>query len=161
LLANAAAGLRRFKELGWGRLIVTNQSGVGRGYFNSDTVDAIHSRMVELFAQCGAEIDGIYVCPHTPEDDCDCRKPKLGLVLKAAADWGFRPSECVFVGDKPCDVDLGRAVGGSTILVLTGYGREHYQGGLTRPDFVVCDLNEAVEVVMKITASRPPHGQSI
>jgi D-glycero-D-manno-heptose 1,7-bisphosphate phosphatase len=156
LLANAATGLRRFKELGWGRLIVTNQSGIGRGYFSSDAVDAIHSRMVELFAQGGAEIDGMYVCPHAPEDDCECRKPKPGLVLKAAADWGFKPSNCVFIGDKACDVDLGRALGGATILVLTGYGREHYQGGLTHPDFVVRDLNEAVEVVMKITASQPP-----
>jgi D-glycero-D-manno-heptose 1,7-bisphosphate phosphatase len=162
LLPNAAAGLRRFKELGWGRLIVTNQSGIGRGYFTWDTVSAIHAQMVALLAQCGAEIDGIYVCPHAPEDDCDCRKPKTGLVLKAAADWGFEPSECLFIGDKACDVDLGRALGGSTILVLTGYGEEQYQSGLARPDFVVKDLNEAVEAVMKITSSgRPPDGQSI
>jgi D-glycero-D-manno-heptose 1,7-bisphosphate phosphatase len=160
LLANTAAGLRRFKELGWGRLIVTNQSGVGRGYFGSDAVDAIHSRMVDLFAQCGAEIDDIYVCPHAPEDDCECRKPKPGLVLRAAGDWGFEPSECVFVGDKACDVDLGRALGGLTILVLTGYGKQHHQDGLARPDFVVRDLNEAVDVVMKITVSQAPDAPS-
>jgi D-glycero-D-manno-heptose 1,7-bisphosphate phosphatase len=156
LVANAAEALRRFKELGWGRLVVTNQSGIGRGYFTRDMVDAIHAHMIALFAQYGAEVDGIYVCPHTPEDDCDCRKPKTGLVLKAAADWGFEPSDCFFVGDKPCDVDLGRVLGGSTILVLTGYGKEHYQNGSARPDFVVRDLNEAVEVVMKTTASRIP-----
>jgi D-glycero-D-manno-heptose 1,7-bisphosphate phosphatase len=142
--------------MGWGRLVVTNQSGIGRGYFTRDTVDAIHAHMIALLAPYGAEIDGIYVCPHTPEDDCDCRKPKTGLVLKAAADWGFEPSNCIYIGDKACDVDLGRALSGSTILVLTGYGEEHYQSGLARPDFVVRDLNEAVEVIMKTTASQGP-----
>jgi D-glycero-D-manno-heptose 1,7-bisphosphate phosphatase len=154
LLPNAVAGLRRFKELGWGRLVVTNQSGIGRGYFTRDTVGAIHARMIALFAQYGAEVDGIYLCPHTPEDDCDCRKPKTGLVLRAAADWGFEPADCFYIGDKACDLDLGRALGGSTILVLTGYGKEQYQSCLARPDFVVGDLNEAFEVVLKATTSR-------
>jgi D-glycero-D-manno-heptose 1,7-bisphosphate phosphatase len=154
LLANAAEGLRRFKELGWGRLMVTNQSGIGRGYFTRDTVDAIHAHMKSLFGPHGAEIDGIYVCPHTPEEDCACRKPKTSLVLQAAADWNFDPADCFFIGDKACDIDLGRALGGTTILVLTGYGREHYQNGLARPDFVVRDLNEAVDVVLQATASR-------
>ena len=161
LLANAAAGLRRFKELGWGRLIVTNQSGIGRGYFTWETVDAIHARMIALFAQSGAEIDDIYVCPHAPEDDCDCRKPRAGLVLKAAAKWGFDPSDCLFIGDKACDVDLGRALGGSTILVLTGYGSVNYQGGLAHPDFVVSDLKEAVEVVAKAMESQQPDAQAL
>ncbi len=148
LLPGAAAGLRRFKELGWGRLVVTNQSGIGRGYFTSDTVHAIHARMTALLAQAGAEIDSIYVCPHTPEDHCDCRKPQTGLVLEAAADWGFKAADCVYIGDKACDIDLGRALGGLTILVLTGYGREHFENGRTQPDFVVRDLNEAVEVAL-------------
>ena len=161
MLAHAALGLRRFKELGWGRLVVTNQSGIGRGYFTGDTVDAIHAQMTAMFRQCGAEIDAIYVCPHAPEDDCDCRKPRIGLVLKAAADWGFKPSDCLFIGDKACDIELGRALGGSTILVLTGYGMEHSQKGLQRPDFVVRDLNEAVEVAMKTFACQGPDGPPI
>ncbi len=161
LLANATEGLRRFKELGWGRLVVTNQSGIGRGYFTGDTVNAIHDQMAALFARRGAEIDGIYVCPHAPEDDCDCRKPRTGLVLKAAADWGFKPSDCLFIGDKACDIDLGRALGGSTILVLTGYGTEHWQTGLARPDFVVRDLSEAAEVAMKTVASQEQVGRPI
>ena len=93
------------------------------------------------------------MCPHTPEDDCDCRKPKTGLVLKAAADWGFVPSECFFIGDEACDIDLRRALGVSTILVLTGYGEEYYKSGLAGPDFVAKDLNEAVDLVMKTTES--------
>jgi D-glycero-D-manno-heptose 1,7-bisphosphate phosphatase len=161
LLVNAAEGLRRFKELGWGRLIVTNQSGIGRGYFTRDTADAIHARMISLLAQHGAEIDGIYMCPHTPDDDCDCRKPKAGLVLKAATDWGFQPSDCLFIGDKASDVDLGRALGGSTILVLTGYGTEHYQCGLACPDFVVGDLSEAAEIATRTISSQGPEGQTV
>ncbi|HVV45200.1 MAG TPA: HAD-IIIA family hydrolase [Bryobacteraceae bacterium] len=150
LIQNAAEGLRRLEELGWGRLIVTNQSGVNRGYFTRRTVDAIHERMLDLLAREGAAIDGIYVCPHTPEERCDCRKPESGLVLQAAADWGFDPARCVFIGDKACDVDLGRRLGGTTILVRTGYGEEELRKNSTRADFVVSDLKEAAEVVMKL-----------
>lgn len=152
LLPEAAVALRRFKELGWGRLIVTNQSGIGRGYFTRDTLKAIHVHMTDLFARSGAEIDGVYVCPHTPEDDCECRKPKAGLVYKAAADWGFTPSDCVFIGDKACDIELGRGLGATTILVLTGYGKEHYLSGLARPEFVAEDLSEAVEIAERTSA---------
>ena len=77
-------------------------------------------------------------------------------MLKAAAEWGFNPSDCFFIGDKACDIDLGQALGGSTVLVLTGYGMEHSKTGLAHPDFVVRDLNEAVEVAMKTAVADRP-----
>lgn len=151
MLANAVEGLRRFAEFGWGCLVATNQSGIARGYFTRDTVDAIHVRMLTMLADRGAKIDGIYVCPHQPEDHCACRKPQTGLVLEAAAHWGFDPSECVFIGDKACDIELGRALGATTILVRTGYGEETVRRKLAVPDFVVRDLNEAAEVLMNLS----------
>lgn len=149
LLPNAAEGLRRFAELGWGRLVVTNQSGVGRGYFTRQAVDDIHTHLAALLATAGAGVEGFYICPHAPEESCACRKPKTALVLQAAADWGFDPAQSFFIGDKASDIELGQALGGSTILVLTGYGEEHYRKGLVQPDYVVRDLQEAAEVVAR------------
>ena len=150
LIENAAAGLRLFGELGFGRLIVTNQSGVGRGYFSPEAVEAVHDRLLSLLAEAGAGVDGIYVCPHAPGDECACRKPKTALVLQAAAEWGFDPARCVFIGDKASDVELGRRCGGVTILVRTGYGEEQLRQNLARPDYVVRDLKEAAELFMKM-----------
>ncbi len=150
LIENAAAGLRLFGELGFGRLIVTNQSGVGRGYFAPEAVAAVHDRMLSLLAEAGAGVEGIYVCPHAPGDECACRKPQTALVLQAAAEWGFDPSRCVFIGDKASDVELGRNCGGVTILVRTGYGEEQLRQNLARPDYVVRDLKEAAELFMKM-----------
>lgn len=149
LIANAAAGLRRFRELGFGLVAVTNQSGVGRGYFSMETAGRVHARMIELLAREGATLDGIYVCPHAPEEACECRKPKSGLVLQAAADLQFDPSDCIYIGDKASDVELGQRLGGVGVLVLTGYGKEHHESGLAHPDFVVADLLEAADAVMR------------
>ncbi len=127
LIPNAVEGLRAIEALGWGRLIVTNQSGINRGYFTQEVVDAVNRRLLVLLAEANARVDGIYVCPHTPAECCNCRKPETGLVLKAAVEWKFDPARSVVVGDKACDIDLGRRLGAVTILVLTGYGEEELQ----------------------------------
>jgi D-glycero-D-manno-heptose 1,7-bisphosphate phosphatase len=150
LLPKAAAGLQRFAECGWGRLLLTNQSGVGRGYFDLAAVEAVHRRMLELLRQAGASLDGIYICPHAPEDGCDCRKPRPGLAMRAAAEWRFDLRASVVVGDKASDVCLGKAIGARTILVRTGYGEAELAGGV-EPDWVAGDLEEAAELA--VTAS--------
>jgi len=147
LLPGAAAGLRRMAEMGLGLVVVTNQSGVGRGYFTQERLDAIHARMADLLRAEGVELDGIYVCPHTPEDGCGCRKPRTGLVEAAAKAHGFDPRDCFVVGDKRCDVDLGRNVGATAILVRTGYGAEHEAEDSSRPALVVDDLLGAAEAI--------------
>jgi phosphoheptose isomerase len=147
LLPNAAAGLRAFRRMGFGLVVVTNQSGVGRRFFTAATVGGIHRRMTELLGQEGVELDGIFFCPHVPSDVCSCRKPEPGLVLEAAAKLDFDPAECVVVGDKECDVELGRRVGARTVLVKTGYGARHLADGLARPDLVAADLKEAAELI--------------
>lgn len=147
LIPNAAAGLRMMQELEFRLIVVTNQSAVGRGYFDMARLDTIHDRLGELLADEGVLLDGIYVCPHTPDDACSCRKPASGLVEQAAAELGFEPSEAFIVGDKACDIELGQAVGATTILTRTGYGREEEHSGTTWPDFIVEDLVEAAGLI--------------
>src|SRR3954468_11258906 len=84
LCVNAAEGLKRMAQLGWGLVVISNQSGVGRGYYDEAAVALVNARMNELLANFGVKLDGIYYCPHKPEDDCACRKPKPALLHKAA-----------------------------------------------------------------------------
>jgi D-glycero-D-manno-heptose 1,7-bisphosphate phosphatase len=154
LLPGAPEGLRRLMELDLGLVVVTNQSGLSRGYFDRTTLDAIHDRMRQLLARAGVALDGIYVCPHTAEDACDCRKPGPGLVRQAAADLGFDPVEAFVLGDKACDVDLGLAVGATTFLLRTGYGDRMPADVRARANYVVDDLRQAAEVIGRIIAVR-------
>ncbi|MBI5281369.1 MAG: HAD family hydrolase [Candidatus Solibacter usitatus] len=143
VLDGAAEALLRLRELGLRVVVATNQSGVGRGYFDVGAVEAIHARIVEKLGAAGAVIEGFYVCPHAPEEECECRKPKTGLLEQAARELGLPMEECVVVGDKAADVELGRNAGGRSILVTTGYGAE--DAGSVEADFVAGSLREAVE----------------
>lgn len=145
LLPGAAAGLRRLRELGCGLIVVTNQSGLGRGFFDESTLDRIHDRMRELLAAENVTLDAIYFCPHTDDDACDCRKPQPGLALQAARDFALDLKSCYLVGDKCVDINLGRAVGASSILVRTGYGKETERAGQCPADFVGDDLTQVAE----------------
>ena len=147
LLPRTAAGLRAIRDMGLGLIVITNQSAIGRGYFDRARLEEIHARLRELLAREAVELDGIYACPHTAEDGCTCRKPQPGLLQRAAAELGFRPQECFVVGDKPSDVELGKSVGAATILVRTGYGAGNEAARLCTPDFVADDLLEAAALI--------------
>ena len=147
LLAGAAEGLRHLRDLGLELIVVTNQSGVGRGYFTEDTLAAIHARLVECLAAEGVELGGIYVCPHVPADGCRCRKPGPGLLEQAARERGFEPRAAFVIGDKASDIELGRRAGSTTLLVRTGYGSEVAGAGDVIADHVVEDLREAARVI--------------
>ena len=147
LIDGAAAGLRHLRDLGLELIVVTNQSGVGRGYFTEDTLAAIHERLVECLAAEGVELGGIYVCPHIPADGCRCRKPGPALLEQAARERGFDPREAFMIGDKASDVELGRRAGSTTLLVRTGYGAEAAGAGAVTADYVVEDLREAARVI--------------
>lgn len=104
--------------------VVTNQSGVGRGLFSSDTLERIHAKMAQSVAAFGGKLAGVYFCPHTPSDDCECRKPKPGLMRALQADLELDTLSGVpYVGDKHSDLELAAAVGARGILVRTGKGR--------------------------------------
>ncbi|HLO75639.1 MAG TPA: D-glycero-beta-D-manno-heptose 1,7-bisphosphate 7-phosphatase [Magnetospirillum sp.] len=147
LIPGAAGAIRRLRQAGFGICVVTNQSGIARGYFDLDRLAAIHARLGQLLAAEGAGLDGIYLCPHGPDDDCACRKPLPGMILQAAAEHGFDPACAIVIGDKEADVELGRGVGATTFLVRTGYGRKTEAKG-TRADHVVDDLPAAAEIIL-------------
>jgi D-glycero-D-manno-heptose 1,7-bisphosphate phosphatase len=150
LIGGAAEGLRRLAKLGLGLVVATNQSGIGRGYFAGDDLEAIHGEMAHQLAELGVRLDGVYTCPHRPEDECDCRKPRTGLMERAAAELSFDPSEAFVVGDRPRDIEMGRAVGATTLLVRTGHGARFEREGRIDPDYVVDDLREAAEVIARL-----------
>ena len=112
LIPGSAEAMRKLREQGLGLAIVTNQSGVGRGYFDLERLEQINQRMCYLLASEGVHLDRIYFCPHTPDDDCGCRKPRTGMVEQAAKELGFKPAQCMVVGDRETDIELGRNVGG-------------------------------------------------
>ena len=151
LLPHAAEGLRQLQHLGFGLVVVTNQSGIGRGYFTETQLNRIHQRMAELLLAEKVTLDGIYVCPHRPEECCTCRKPQPGLLISAAADMAFEPSECFVVGDKPCDIDLGRCVGATTFLVRTGYGNQIALENTCHPDYIAADMVEVSCTITRLT----------
>jgi len=155
LLPGAVEGLRRLQQRGCQLIVVTNQSGVGRGLFSMAQLDAVHARMGELLDEAGVTLVDILVCPHTPDDHCDCRKPLTGMVVRGAAKWQFDPTTAFVIGDKACDIDLGRNVGARTILVRTGYGRTEALNPAVKPDVVVDDLSAAASWIVLAAGLAP------
>ncbi|MFI4869969.1 MAG: D-glycero-alpha-D-manno-heptose-1,7-bisphosphate 7-phosphatase [Steroidobacterales bacterium] len=151
-LPGAAEGLRRLHELGYRLVVVTNQSGVGRGVFSLDRLQAMNQRLIEMVRSTGAELSGIYYCPHAPDAGCECRKPATGLLLQAASDLGFKPSCVIVIGDKRSDVEFGRRAGATTILVSAeAASAAHSRAARTdTPDFVVRDLVEAAQTISEL-----------
>lgn len=158
LLPNAAAGLSRLRALGLGLAVVTNQAGVGRGYFTLADVAAVNRRLTDLLAAAGVVLDGLFVCPHAPDAGCACRKPAPGLVLEAARTLGFDPRQAFMVGDKAIDIATGKGVGATTILVRTGYGQAVAAAGGAGADHVVDDLAAAAAIIERaVLADQPLH----
>lgn len=122
--------------------LVTNQSVIGRGYLAAEVVAALNDRIVAAVAERGGRIVATYICPHAPDDACDCRKPKPGLLLRAAAEWDIDLARSIMIGDALSDLAAGRAAGvGSTVLVRTGRGRkqEHLSASNGEPPPLVAD----------------------
>ena len=117
LMEGAAEAIRLLNQHDFKVIIVTNQSGIARGYFDEVMLMTIHRKMKEELARKDAFIDAIYFCPHHPEDNCSCRKPQPGMILRALADYDIDLKSSFVVGDLQMDIDLGRAVGCKTILV--------------------------------------------
>lgn len=134
----ALTGLIAMRDMGLDLVVVTNQSGIARGYFDTDTLDAIHTRMTKLLADVGVTLAGIYSCPHGPEDACDCRKPKPGLIARAEAELGRRPG--IMIGDKPSDVIAGQAAGLTTVGL---FSHEIAAQMAHSPDYLSTDLRDA------------------
>lgn len=122
----AFEAVRLLRQAGFAVVVVTHQSGIGRGYFDAADLEALHDGFREEFARHDAPLDAIYSCPHAPGpsgNECSCAKPLPGLGLRAARELGLDLGASYMVGDKPDDVLFGLAVGATPVLVLTGYGR--------------------------------------
>jgi D-sedoheptulose 7-phosphate isomerase len=146
-LPNAFAGLRALQRLGLRLAMLTNQSVIGRGRLDAEGVAGIHGFMEHELAREGITLDGVYCCPHLPTEGCACRKPETGLAEQAARELGFELGESFVIGDKPGDIEMGRRAGATTILVRTGYGRQHEAAGAAYADLVADDLADAARLI--------------
>ncbi|MCZ6695366.1 MAG: HAD family hydrolase [Acidobacteria bacterium] len=160
LLPRSAEALRLARQAGYLTVMVTNQAGVARGYFPESLVLEVHEKLVGLLREAGAELDGIYYCPHHPHEgappyrqQCGCRKPLPGLIERAIKDLEIDPEVSYIVGDSWIDIEAGGRAGMQGVLVLTGYGRgllEHQKERLTtKPAHVATDLLEAVRWIIE------------
>jgi D-glycero-D-manno-heptose 1,7-bisphosphate phosphatase len=121
-LPGSIDAIARLSKSGFSVVVATNQSGLGRGIFTLDDLEAMHEHMNALVQDAGGEIAGIFYCPHTPEDDCECRKPKAGLIDAIERELGESPRGAWLIGDSQRDLEAGLARGCVPVLVLTGKG---------------------------------------
>lgn len=145
---NAREGLARLREAGFRLILVTNQSGIGRGKLTRDDMEAVNRRMVEMLGGGEDYFAGIYFCPHVPDDRCECRKPGIGLLKRAADELGFSLSDAYMIGDRDIDIECGKAAGAVTVLVRTGYGAEEEKKDGVTADYVAADLVAAAEWII-------------
>ena len=150
-LDGSLEAIARLNQAGYRVVIATNQSGVSRGYLDLNTLNEIHDKLHLLLSRVHGKVDGIYYCPHGPDDDCDCRKPKAGLYRQIGQDFN-QPLEGVpVIGDSLRDLEAARNVGAKPILVRTGKGRRTLASkvGLEGVD-VYENLAEAVDAMLKM-----------
>lgn len=147
-LPGAADGLRSMYEQGHRLIVISNQSGVGRGMFSIDTLDQMNARLMDMVRQAGARLDGIYCCPHRPEDQCACRKPATKLMHDAASDLGFDPRRAVVIGDKVSDVEFGRNSGAVTVLIAQDAMSPEARAA--QADHVARDLREVAMILQRL-----------
>lgn len=152
ILPGASEAIHILNEKAIPAIIITNQSGIARGFFDEETLHEIHLELMSRLASMGAAVDAVYYCPHHPEGtvdkyrmECSCRKPEPGLLLQAAEDFCLDLASCYMVGDKPIDVETIHRVGGKGILLEKG------PHGDTKniPDFIARDLAEAVQWILE------------
>jgi D-glycero-D-manno-heptose 1,7-bisphosphate phosphatase len=148
-----AGAIRRLNEAGLPVVVVTNQSGVGRGYFPESLVCTVNELMTQQLAEAGARIDAVYYCPHTSADHCDCRKPKTGMLERAAIEHALDLQHSFVVGDRYGDIELARNASARAILVRTGYGEGELAWQAAKwpvqPEFVADDLSHAADWILR------------
>jgi len=160
LISGAGEAIRRLNDHGIKTVMVTNQSGVARGFFSEERLEEIHRELSRQIRAEGAFLDAIYFCPHHPTEgrgpylrSCDCRKPASGLILRAAAELGLDLKRSYCVGDRLADLECGLPLGAKGVLVLTGYGKGENafcgDAPAGRPSFVAPGLREAVQWILK------------
>lgn len=159
LIEGAAEAVALLKRHGFRTIVVSNQSGVARGYFPEELLVAVHEKIQALLKEHGTALDAIYYCPHHPavgeppyRQDCECRKPKLGMIHKAEREFAVDARRSYMVGDKLSDVEFGKNAGCTTVLVLTGYGKGEWKYNRGKcpvePDRVAADVLGAAKWII-------------
>ncbi len=146
LLRTVPEAVKLLNGHGFKVVVVTNQSGVARGYFTEATLSEIHRKMIDGLRRYGACVDAVYYCPHHPDDGCRCRKPGTALFRQAAGELGIDVARSYVVGDAPVDIEAGRALGSRTVLVTTGPGG--WPDLPHPPDHTASNLLEAAEWIL-------------
>jgi D-glycero-D-manno-heptose 1,7-bisphosphate phosphatase len=160
LISEAGNAIALLNKNNFFTVLVTNQAGVARGYFTEDMVHKILNLLDLLLQRYDAHLDAKYYCPHHPtagkppyRKDCNCRKPKPGMVLQAKDEHNIDLSLSYMIGDKISDVEMGKALGMKSILVLTGYGKGEYKyqrdSWKVFPDYIARDLLDAVKWILE------------
>ena len=148
----AGPAIRRLNEAGLAVIVVTNQSGVARGYFPESLVQQVNECMQRELAAAGARVDAVYYCPHSSADGCDCRKPKTGMIERAAREHKIDLGHSYMVGDRYGDMELAFRSGCKAIFVRSGYGLGeeawHAREWTRQPDIIVEDLQAAVDWIL-------------
>ncbi len=140
ILRGVPEAIGRLNRAGFAVVVITNQSAVARGLLSAQELERLHDHMRAWLGQRGAQVDAVYYCPHSPDDGCDCRKPKPGLLMRAMQELGLDPSASYMVGDSEHDVQAGAAVGCKTVLITP----DGVTPGQARPDHVASGLLDAV-----------------
>ncbi|HEY0003291.1 MAG TPA: HAD family hydrolase [Pyrinomonadaceae bacterium] len=157
----SAAAIRLLQEAGWLAILVTNQAGVARGYFTEELIGSVHNILRQELEQGGARLDAIYYCAHHPSvgeppyrADCDCRKPRPGLILRAAEEFELDLAGSWMVGDRYSDIELAHNAGVRSAFVLSGYGRGEWEyqrpNWQHQPELVAENLLEAAERIVNV-----------
>jgi D-glycero-D-manno-heptose 1,7-bisphosphate phosphatase len=144
--------LAQIHRLGMPVAVVTNQSCIGKDLVSAEEVDRIHARMLEEVERSGGRIEKVYLCPHLDEDQCECRKPKPGLIRRACTELNLDPARSFFAGDSARDIKAGRAAGVATILVQTGKGVEELpraRAAHLEPDYVFDSLAQTADFLAR------------
>lgn len=144
----AIEALKRFQDAGFALVVITNQSGIARGYFSAQDVEMLHQWVTAQLAPHGIIIDGFYYCPHEPDITgvCDCRKPLPGMLLRAAKELNLDLKNSWMIGDKASDIQAGMAAGTKTLMVRTGYGMQ--EAPKMPNQLIVTNLSAAADYIL-------------
>ncbi len=167
----AARSLRRLAEAGYRFVVVSNQSGVARGFFKEEALQAVADRLNQVLAEAaGVALDGFFYCPHHPRGsvaeyavECDCRKPQPGMLIKAARALGIELDQAWMIGDILDDVEAGKRAGCRAILIDNGHETLWKRGPFRSPDFTAGSLEEAAEIILsqRVASDRPSGPEKI
>lgn len=147
---SVSKGIKLLRDNDFRIIVITNQSGIARGYFSEETLDKIHQRMENILAEQGAATDAIYYCPHHPNDKCNCRKPNTGLFEKAIEDFDIDVKNSFIIGDRMLDIEAGYKIGCKTVLIPED--KEKIKKEMSKsdidPDFICDDFLSGVKWIL-------------